>query len=138
MTAWCGARAGTIGTTLAVAVLAGACPSANPGSLATAPANVTEAREAFVRCVFDQPAARRDGSAFEAAVRRALRQDRLAFAIRGGRCETALDGAAASDPRTEVFARAWSDLLPRVQAREPDEVTVEQAIRHVGNAYRAW
>ncbi len=123
--------------TVVVSATAG-CSRDGAGTSPAAPARATEAREAFVRCVFDQPPAPRDGTAFEAALRRALRVDRLAFAVRGGRCETALDGARAHDAATESFARAWSDLLPRVQASAPDDVTVEQSIRHVGNAYRAW
>ncbi|MEI8254806.1 MAG: hypothetical protein WCJ30_03955 [Deltaproteobacteria bacterium] len=119
-------------------VLGAGCPRDGAGGTPTTPASPTEAREAFVRCVFDQPPPRRDGSSFEAAMRLALRHDRMAFAVRGGRCESALETARAHDAATDTFARAWSDLLPRVQAGAPDDVTVEQSIRHVGNAYRAW
>ncbi len=97
-----------------------------------------EAQMVFARCLFDAPPARRDGAGFEAALRRALRADRMSFAVRGGRCESALDGVRDQDPTSGVFVRAWNELLPLAQATHPDDIALEQSIRHAGNAWREW
>lgn len=104
----------------------------------SSPANRTDAHDAFVRCMFDAPPAAHDGSAMEAAVRRALRADRISFSVRAGRCEMVLESVRTRDAPTEVFDRAWDELLPLAQASAPDDIALEQAVRHVGNAYRAW
>jgi len=102
------------------------------------PANRADAHEAFVRCMFDAPPAAHDGSAMEAAVRRALRADRISFSLRAGRCEMVLEAVRTRDVPTETFNRAWDELLPLAQASAPDDIALEQAVRHIGNTYRAW
>ena len=85
------------------------------------PRTRAEAQMVFARCLFD-----------------ALRADRMSFAVRGGRCESALDGVRDQDPTSGVFVRAWNELLPLAQATHPDDIALEQSIRHAGNAWREW
>ena len=96
------------------------------------------AREAFTRCMFDRPPAPRDEASMEADVRHALRDDRIAFSVRAGRCALVLESLRMSDPTIAAFARAWEELLPLAQASAPDDILLEQSVRHVGLAYRGW
>jgi hypothetical protein len=123
---------------VAIAVILAFCGCRHEPDAVSIPMNVDAARESFARCLFDEPPPRGDASAFEAAVRRVVRAERMTFAIRAGRCESALDGVRDRDARTGDFARAWDDLLPRIQNAAPDDITLEQSIRHTGNAWRAW
>ena len=91
----------------------------------------------LARCTFDEVNGEPTGAEIEAGVRRALRSGRNEFAVRAGNCGTLLDASTRErDVRLRALGEAWDDLLPVTQATTPDDLRIERAIRHVGNAWR--
>jgi hypothetical protein len=110
----------------------GACRREAPRRLTRAAA----VRE-LALCAFDGLGPEPSAPAVESAIRRALRKDRYAFAVRAGRCGTVLDAELrARDPAAAALGEAWDALLPRAQASAPDDIALERTVRHVGNAWR--
>jgi hypothetical protein len=114
-----------------------ACRPSAPSAALT----IERATDEMARCAFDDPSAMlapNGQAALEAAIRRALRDDRYRFSVRAGRCASAIDeGLRARDPRGRTLAEAWDALLPLAQAQSPEDIALERAIRRVGVAWRA-
>ncbi len=103
----------------------------------TPPSTRSVLRE-LARCTFDEVNGDPTGAEIEAGVRRGLRADRNRFAVRAGNCGSVLDPATrARDSGLRALGDAWDELLPAAQASIPDDLLIERAIRHVGNAWRA-
>ncbi len=102
------------------------------------PAHSRDAEELteLASCLFDRAAVAPDAAFVESAIRRALRRDRLAFAERAGRCTQSLSDHAEVPASWRAMATAWNELLPLAQQRDPTDLSLERAIRHVGNAWR--
>lgn len=127
-----------VASLLALALLPVAgCRSDRPDRLQP-PSSRHEALRQLARCTFDDlPSPEPPAREIEAALRRAIRQHRYRFAVRAGQCSTALDPTLqAHDESLRALARAWDALLPLIQAPEPDDIAIERAIRHIGNAWR--
>lgn len=109
------------------------CHSSPPA--AAAPRTRADAIRGLVRCALDDQA--RDASAIESAVRRELRRDRHQFSLRAGRCARVLDAELrVREPALEALSAAWESLLVEAQRSRPDDIALERAVRHVGNAAR--
>lgn len=105
------------------------------------PRSIESAAREFAQCAFDQGDALfapNGSSAIEGSIRRALRADRDRFAVRAGRCASALDPALRErEPRARALFDAWEAMLPLVQSPQPEEIAIDRAIRRVGLAWRA-
>ena len=110
---------------------------------ATAPAqrSLDGAAREFAQCAFDQSDALfapSGSSAIEGSIRRELRADRDRFAVRAGRCSSALDPSLRErEPRARALFEAWEAMLPLVQSPQPEDIAIDRAIRRVGLAWRA-
>ena len=104
---------------------------------AAAPASSRSVLRELSRCTFDEANGEQTGAEVEAGIRRALRTDRNQFAVRAGNCGSILDPATRErDPGLHALGDAWDEMLPAAQASLPDDLLIERAIRHVGNAWR--
>lgn len=106
-----------------------------------APSEAPRTREAALRqlalCTFDGLGPEPDAMRVEAAIRQALRRDRMAFAERAGQCESAIsDELRTHDPAMRTLDEAWSALRSAAQTNPADQIALERAVRHIGNAWR--
>lgn len=121
---------------LFILILCACRPAAPP-----AQRSLSAAAREFAQCAFDQGEplfAPNGSSAIEGAIRRELRADRDRFAVRAGRCSSALDPSLRErEPRARALFDAWEAMLPLVQSPQPEDIAIDRAIRRVGLAWRA-
>jgi hypothetical protein len=121
---------------LAIAALA-RCERASPPEHSL---TFERAASELARCAFDEPSAffsSAGARALESALRRAMREDRYRFAVRAGRCSSALpEPLRQRDPRASALFEAWESMLPLAQSSRLDEIALERAIRRVGVAWQ--
>ena len=118
------------GAQLAMVVLA-ACESGATRD-ATRP---RDAVDQLMRCAFDGVSGDDDTGRVEAALRHALRRDRVAFATRAGRCESALASPGGAHTCVAALKAQWSLLLTVAQRSAVDVIDQDVAVRRVGDAY---
>ncbi len=114
-----------------LALALGACARA----VDEGPRDAREAMTQWVRCAFDGVGSTPPAPALEGALRQALRHDRGAWAVRAGRCESALAVRGETPACLRVLRDRWAEMLPRAQQPTDDPITLDVSVRRIGDAW---